>query len=704
MNKAAKICIVGGLVLVAAAAVVYGIFFGVKPEETSSNTPAVSPDEIIAQAGENQTEILLSDSGITVNGNGASASGNTVTITQTGNYSISGTVSEGQIYVNAGGSDSVILSLNGADISNSSESAVYIENAGYTLIKLEDGTTNRLQSGAVVEISASEDSSDSNASGGAVYARDDLGITGTGSLQVFGYINNGIHSSNNITIDSGNIEVTALNNGIKGKDSVAISGGEIFVRSGGDGIKSDDTTGEGYGVIKISGGNISIESDSDGIQAETELEITGGDFSIISGGGSENAFSIPGNGGFGSFDGNNGRGRFGGFDGDNGDIPSMPENGGRGRENFDGKRKFGEEENFSGMDLGNSEVVSENVGSMPGNNDMDGSFGGGRMPSDGGTPPDIPDGSEGGFGNFGGFGGFGNRGENFDMDDGSTVSTKGIKCGGTIRISGGSFSIDSYDDAVHSNNSIYITGGNFNIASGDDGIHADKELTVESGTICIRRSYEGLEGNQIHLNGGSIDVTASDDGINAYGGQNNFGGAGGSSKTTEETPMLYFSGADVVVNASGDGIDSNGSIFVESGTIIVNGPVDSANGAIDSGSENGGKCVISGGTILAIGSSGMDEGFSSESSQCSFRQRLETALSAGSEITISDSSGNVLFRHTAVKSASSVVFSCPDLKTGEKYILSIDGQETEIEQSSVSVSSGESFGGGMGRTPGRSRW
>lgn len=667
MNKAAKICAVSGLVIAAAAGAVYGGLYGSNPGEmtditiTDTNTvAAVSHEETVGQMEEQpedgQTEILLSDGGITVSGKGASVSGNTVTITKAGIYSVSGILTEGQICVNAGSGDSVIISLNGADITNSADAALLVENAGNALIVLEEGSVNRFQSGAPVDLSALEDDTDSTASGGAVYSKDDLAITGTGNLQVLGYINNGIHTANNLTVDSGNIVVTAVNNGIKGKDSVTVTGGDISIRSGGDGIKSDDTTGEGYGSITISGGSIDIESDGDGIQAETELNITGGEFSVITGTGSENAA-----------------------------------------------------------------VKSENNG-----------FGGGR--------------------------GWQGRQESSDMDDDSSVSTKGIKCGGVIRISGGEFSVDSYDDAIHSNDSIYITGGNFTLASGDDGIHADKELEIQDGSITVTSSYEGLEGNQIRLYGGNIDITAYDDGINACGGQDLFGGRGGfdapgefgspggfgdrkdfggrkdfgsrsdpggfgdtgrleeisepgefgfpfgfgdredpgdpvvrndSAAADEDTPILYFLGANVTVNAGGDGIDSNGSIYVEDGTIIINGPVDPGNGAIDSGSENGGVCAVNGGTVLAVGSAGMDEGFSSESSQCSFRYSSGTFINEGSEITISDSEGNILFSHTAIKKASSIVFSSPDLKIGETYLLTVDGQTIEIEQTSVSVSSGE---------------
>ncbi|MCH5194934.1 MAG: carbohydrate-binding domain-containing protein [Oscillospiraceae bacterium] len=625
MNKIAKICAISGLVLAVGGGTAYGIAYGTKTENTSNTASADSAEnttvqadveKIIAQAEKDQTEISLSDKS------------GTVSITKGGSYSLSGTLSEGQVYVNT--SDTVVLILDDANITNSSDAAIFIEN-GDVYIELKEGTANRLQSGTETEIVTAAEDTENTVSGAALRAKDDLYITGTGKLEVLGYINNGIQSSNNLIIESGKIEVTALNNGIKGKDSVSITDGSISVRSGGDGIESD-----------------------------TDIAIGGGDISIISGGGSENASIVFGNGDFGGF---GGRGNFGGFGAD-GEPPEMPENGDR--ENFGGRGGKGGFRDFGD----NGDTPSE----MPGN------------------LRSMPDSNDRGVkGNFDGF-----RGESFDMDDESAVSTKGIKCGGSIKISGGTISIDSYDDAIHSNDSITITGGTFELSSGDDGIHADKTLTVEDGTITVSRSYEGLEGNQIHLNGGTIDITADDDGVNAYGGQNNFGGWGESAKTTEETPMLYFSGADVTVNSGGDGIDSNGSLFVEAGTVIVNGPVNSMNGAIDSGSENGGKCIITGGTILAIGAAGMDEGFSAESSQCSFRIRPSAAISAGSEIKITDAEGNVLFSHTAVKSASSVVFSSPELKQGEKYILSVDGEETEIEQSSVSVSNGGNSGFGFG--------
>ena len=120
---------------------------------------------------------------------------------------------------------------------------------------------------------------------------------------------------------------------------------------------------------------------------------------------------------------------------------------------------------------------------------------------------------------------------NTDTDTDTTESSnyKGIKAGGDISISGGTFTIDAYDDAVHSNSNISINGGSFTIKAGDDGVHADSELTISNGTVKVEKSYEGLEAEVINITDGTIDITADDDGINCAGGndQSGFGGMDG---------------------------------------------------------------------------------------------------------------------------------------------------------------------------------
>ncbi|MCD8338063.1 MAG: carbohydrate-binding domain-containing protein, partial [Lachnospiraceae bacterium] len=442
--------------------------------------------------------------------------------------------------------------------------------ADRAIVFLVEGTENQIVSGVDTGSSAADGEVDDIAEGGAIWAKDDLMIGGSGSLTVKGFLNNGIQTSNDLTIEGGTIAVDAVNNGIKGKDSVTILGGMITVTAGGDGIKSDDDSGEDYGVVTIENGEIQIECGGDGIQAETVLTISGGTIQITSGGGS-------------------------------------------------------------------AEAGTASATSM----------------------------SDGWGGFFSGW----------DMEDEDTESMKGIKAGSEMQITGGTILVDSYDDSIHSNGTITILDGSITVSSGDDGVHADTELTISDGTIVISQSYEGLEGNRIRIEGGDIQVTATDDGINANGGSDSWGmgwgmmGAGNgmdlnrdadagtdaSEDTSEETPLLLITGGTIWVNAQGDGLDSNADLTVTGGTIIVDGPSDSMNGSIDYGSENGGTCTISGGTILAIGASGMAETFSSSSTQCSFMLSLSSNYAAGSTITICDVDGNVLFEHTSERAFSSII-------------------------------------------------
>ena len=129
-------------------------------------------------------------------------------------------------------------------------------------------------------------------------------------------------------------------------------------------------------------------------------------------------------------------------------------------------------------------------------------------------------------------------------------------------------------------------------------------------------------------------------------------------------------------------------LFVEGGMVIIDGPSGRGNGAIDVGTENGGVCEISGGTVLAVGPAGMTETFGSGSSQYSFSCQLETPVEAGEELTISDSEGNVLISHRTKRQISSVIFSSPELAAGESLVLTAGDQTVEITLDQVSASAG----------------
>lgn len=326
-----------------------------------------------------------------------------------------------------------------------------------------------------------------------------------------------------------------------------------------------------------------------------------------------------------------------------------------------------------------------------------------------------------------------------------TAGSKGLNSGndddareGSIYIAGGTFTIKSEDDSIHADGSCIIAGGTYTIAAGDDGIHASYDTIITDGSITITDSYEGIEGRRITVSGGTINLTASDDGINAAtggssdeqrmpGGQKGeFGGFGrqkgtdvqsqdgqqsqemqmpqdgqqpqemqapASRSASDDDVYIKITGGTITVNAGGDGIDSNGNLYITGGTVYVAGPTSNGNGALD----YEGEASITGGTLIAAGSSGMAQGMGSNSTQCSMLVNLSETIAAGSVISLKDSSGNVLISWTSPKQFSSVVISTAELAQGSTYALVTGDTQTEVTLSSVATTSGSAgFGGGFG--------
>lgn len=283
---------------------------------------------------------------------------------------------------------------------------------------------------------------------------------------------------------------------------------------------------------------------------------------------------------------------------------------------------------------------------------------------------------------WGGMGGHGGRPGG--MDEGnpnkSSTSAKGLKAAGAVYITGGHVTVACTDDAIHADSTVQIDHGNLYLRAGDDGIHADKLLLINGGVIEIAESYEGVEAVEITVNGGTVRLNSSDDGFNACGGVSMMGGGFGrpgqaadtSATGTEETPLLTFNGGYTVVNASGDGIDSNGCIIMTGGTVIVYGPVDNGNGPIDHGDARTDLLTVSGGTLLAIGSSGMaDTAVGDGRAVIAFMTRA--SFGAGTDMAILDSEGNVVFAFESPKAFASVVLSTGDLVAGKSYTVVYDG-------------------------------
>ncbi|GIM28362.1 hypothetical protein CPJCM30710_10280 [Clostridium polyendosporum] len=573
--------------IIAAMLIVLGLSAGVvgwqlkKTSSDSSTSTEKSTANVLSSinisSGESETVGEVSTfielgANINVNGSGATADKNKVTITAAGTYSIKGTLADGQIIVNAGNEDKVYIILNGVNINCSNSAPVYVMNSKKTVILLADNTQNTITSAAA----ATETEPDS-----AIFSKADLVLTGKGALSVKADNNMGIVSKDDLKIENGNITVKSAGDGIKGKDSVVITDGNITVNAGEDGIISNNDTDEAKGYVLIEGGKINITAGQDGIQGETNVLIKTVDVTINSGGGSKNSST---------------------------------------------KADWGQW----------------------------------------GQPKD-------------------NQAANNNSETEETPSAKAVKAGVNIVIEGGTFNIDSSDDAVHSGNNIVISGGTFNISSGDDGMHSDSTLTINNGTIDILKAYEGIESQTITVNKGDINVVASDDGFNAAGGndssstngrpgQNGFAGPKGKSGqngSSSGSGLINFNGGYITVDTTGDSIDANGSINMTGGTVIVNGPTSNGNGALD----YDGSFKLTGGLLVAAGSSGMAQAPSDTSTENSVKINL-VSQSAGNIVHIESSDGKEIITFAPSKQYSSVVVSSPELKTGQIYKVYVGGSST----------------------------
>lgn len=269
---------------------------------------------------------------------------------------------------------------------------------------------------------------------------------------------------------------------------------------------------------------------------------------------------------------------------------------------------------------------------------------------------------------------------------------------GFIVIDGGTFSIESEDDALHSNNGIVINDGDFSIIAGDDGIHADSSIFINGGTINIAKSYEGIEANYIEINGGNVSVIASDDGININGGNDNMGmmrqdafrAIAGENTEDDSNRMLVINGGNLIVEANGDGLDSNGSIKMTGGTILVGASTNGGNGALDYNNT----FIISGGTLIAYGPTGMWQNPSNSSTQYSIAFTVTGKV--GDKVELKDSNGNVIESFTAKRAYGMVCISTEALMKGKIYELYINGEGVASQELTSTVTSNVNFENGFG--------
>lgn len=430
--------------------------------------PALTPETVIT---------LVQDQ-ISVRGEGATVSGNTVTIEQGGVYELTGTLSDGNIVVSSTDNQKVYLMLRDAHITSQTTAPLYIADAKRTVLYTVAGSENSFCDSAAGE-TAMEDTETAEYPGATVYAKDDLVFAGEGVLQITALGNNGVSGKDWVQVVSGTLQINAVNHGIRAKDYFAVCDGTVTVEAAGDGLKSTNDADASLGFVRIDGGTLDITAKQDGIDAQTQLQICGGAVNVHAGDESNytpsgaNASGMPG-------------GTFGGRGGMAGYSAS--------EQNAENDETDDDSVSMKGIKAGTALYVSGGELAVQAVSHCVHSSG--DMQIDGGTLS-VSSSYGKGFAAHG------------DLTFGGTCdvtvngATEGIESKQSVQITGGSVRVlDATDDGVNTGgqasesdadaHGIHISGGYLYVcAPAGDGLDSNGNLTVSGGTAVVIGSNNG---------------------------------------------------------------------------------------------------------------------------------------------------------------------------------------------------------------------
>ena len=541
------------------------------------------------------TVITLTGESATVSGNGAYVNGSDVVITNAGVYSLSGTLTDGSIIVDAYRSSKVFLYFDGVSVTASDDAALRVDQADKVFVTLAPGSENSLASGEVYSDAALADGTD-----GAIFAHDDLTINGSGTLSVTSGYRHGIAANDELVITGGRVTVSAPADAIHANDALRITNCALSVEAGDDGLVVDEETGLFY----LESGFVSVSASDDAVHSNGDIEIVGGDLSISAG--------------------DDGIHADGGVTISGGTILIT--------------------ECYEGIEGLTIDVSGGDITIYPSDDGFNAS---GGSASGFGFPGGFGGGMMGGQGGFGGREGW-NPSENTDESADAGTSRTGESTGTAA-------------------------------ATGETASAAPETKEADS----TQNASDAAQQTRPFGTQAAMPVSASD----------------GTSEAESVDPCIRISGGTItILNASGrdaDGLDSNGSIYITGGDIRVSLTGSGGNNAIDYGSESGGVCVISGGTVIACGSSSMTEAFDESSEQPAILWNFSTVTEDGSVFTLTDESGAVLTSWEVPYGCSSINVSCPELEIGETYTLTYGSESVSVTPDSVSATAGTASGFGM---------
>ena len=565
--------------------------------------------------------VTLSGDGIIGETDGVAINGQTVTITAEGTYIFSGTLSEGQIVVDADNAKVQIV-FDNVDITCASSAAVYVKSAEKVFVTLAEGAQNTLRN--TDEYVAIDD----NNIDAVIFAKSDLTLNGTGSLTIVSAEGHGIVSKDDLKITGGTYDITAAGHALSGKDSVRIADGTFILTAEKDGIHAENADDEEKGYIYIADGDFTITSDGDGMDASNIVQIEDGTFDITAGGGAANSLKthesdMPGGGMSQNIERPDGE--------------SMPQMG-----------EKPDEESMSQMGEKPDEESMPQMGEKP-----DGE----NMPQD--TTTDESSTSTKGIKAGGGM--YLNGGT-YQIDS----ADDSIHSNANITIADGTYTLATGDDGVHADDALTVNGGTITVTESYEGLEG-LTVTINDGTIDITARDDGIN------TAGGTDQS----GFGTFG--DHFKGMDSADDETEETTdnemWMELNGGYIHILAGGDGVDSNGDLTINGGEIYIDGPSDNGNSAIDYGDRS--SAYVNGGMLVAIGSSGMAEVMSDSSKQKVLMVKLGEQMEAGN-VVLTDSEGNVIVSYTALKTYDCVIISTAEVESGATYTLTTSGTTTEV--------------------------
>ena len=640
--------IVSGRTLVPARAISESFGLNVDWDDKNYKVVITSDDENDDSWKENIGSINLTN--LTYEGEGVEITDNQIKITAGGDFTLTGTLDNGNITIST--KEKVKLRLSGAKITSNSNPCIFVEDADKAYITLADGTENYLIA------DSSED--------GAIYSKENLEIKGDGSLDIESKAGHGIKASDNLNIENGNITINATSDGIHINDTFKMTGGTVNITAVGDGIDCEsivnisggkinietngtpiqttqattETTGteqrrgmwdmdeadvefekstkgiNAEWMMVISGGEININSASHAIHCQDEIEISGGDFTLSSK--YDKGISAHGN-----------------LTISNSDtvIDVIKSTEGIESKNVmtinDGVIKVVSTDDALNATGGNSGMM------MPGGN-FGGNGGGNRVPPEGDTA---------------------NQTENTTDGMGTTARPR--------RGGNGQFGGMRPNGEMPAN-----------------GEFTPPEMNGEAGT------FTPPFGNG--ENGEFTPPTENRPQMNDGGAFP--GGMGGMGRNMKE--CLIINGGYIELYAEDDCLDANGNLVINGGTIKAIKPNGSIYGAFGIVDPDGQVTVSENATLVFAAGNGNARSLGLK--QNTITVNCETNHQAGDVIKVLDGKNNLVFEYAPTGSYKTVLIASSEIKTGETYKIAIGTETFETKVTEQSTVVGTQSSGGMG--------